>query len=128
MAVSLVVDAGVSRAGRRGADRGRRRPQRAGGCTLVRPARAHRRGRIRLGHAAPAVLLCPPAGRQLARLSRDTAAVLGPGDLVLCSGTLPRHTPFADRVAAASGAGFTGLSMWGRDYAAARAEGHSDAD
>jgi sugar phosphate isomerase/epimerase len=53
---------------------------------------------------------------------------LGPDDLVLCSGTLPRHTTFVDRVEAASAGGFTGLSMWGRDYWAARREGHSDAD
>lgn len=48
-------------------------------------------------------------------------------DLVLCSGTLPRHTRFGERLAAASGAGFSGLSLWGRDVQAAREEGHSDA-
>jgi sugar phosphate isomerase/epimerase len=53
---------------------------------------------------------------------------LGPGDLVLCSGTLPRSTPFHERVAAAYGGGFTGLSLWARDYAGARVEGLSDAD
>jgi sugar phosphate isomerase/epimerase len=53
---------------------------------------------------------------------------MGPDDLVLCSGTLPRATSFADRLAAASGAGFTSVSLWGRDYAAARAEGRSNAD
>ena len=53
---------------------------------------------------------------------------MGPDDLVLCSGTLPRGTGFAERLAAASGAGFTSVSLWGRDYSAARAEGHSDAD
>jgi sugar phosphate isomerase/epimerase len=53
---------------------------------------------------------------------------LGPGDLVLCSGTLPRATPFRERVAAAYGGGFTGMSLWARDYAAARQEGLSDAD
>jgi len=52
----------------------------------------------------------------------------GPDDLVLCSGTLPRGVPFAERLAAASGAGFAAVSLWGRDHAAARAEGHSDAD
>jgi sugar phosphate isomerase/epimerase len=56
------------------------------------------------------------------------AAVLGPADLVLCSGTLPRATPFLDRLRAASAAGFAGISLWGRDYGAARDEGHSDAD
>ncbi len=53
---------------------------------------------------------------------------LGPGDLVLCSGTLPRHTSFAERVAAASAAGFRAVSLWGRDYQAARDEGLGDAD
>ena len=54
--------------------------------------------------------------------------MLGPDDLVLCSGTLPRRTPFAERLAAASAAGFRGVSLWGRDYQAARDEGLSDAD
>jgi len=53
---------------------------------------------------------------------------MGPDDLVLCSGTLPRGIRFAERLSAAAGAGFTAVSMWGRDYAAARAEGLSDAD
>jgi sugar phosphate isomerase/epimerase len=53
---------------------------------------------------------------------------MGPDDLVLCSGTLRRGLPFAERVKAASGAGFTAISLWGRDYAAARAEGLTDAD
>jgi sugar phosphate isomerase/epimerase len=53
---------------------------------------------------------------------------LGPTDLVLCSGTLPRHVPFAERVAAASDAGFRAVSLWGRDYQAARDEGLSDGD
>ena len=53
---------------------------------------------------------------------------LGPADLVLCSGTLPRDTPFTDRLRAASAAGFRGISLWGRDYGAARRQGHSDAD
>jgi len=53
---------------------------------------------------------------------------LGPGDLVLCSGTLPRHATFRQRLDAAAAGGYAGLSLWGRDYAAARAEGHSDAD
>jgi sugar phosphate isomerase/epimerase len=48
--------------------------------------------------------------------------------LVLCSGTLRRGVPFAERLEAASGAGFGAISLWGRDYAAARAEGLSDAD
>ncbi len=53
---------------------------------------------------------------------------MGPDDLILCSGTLARGIPFAERVSAAAGAGFAAVSMWGRDYAAARAEGLSDAD
>ena len=56
------------------------------------------------------------------------AGVLGPADLVLCSGTLPRGTTFAERVAAAEAGGFTAISLWGRDYWAARREGHGDAD
>ncbi|HXW38655.1 MAG TPA: sugar phosphate isomerase/epimerase, partial [Acidimicrobiales bacterium] len=50
------------------------------------------------------------------------------GDLVLCSGTLPRGTSFAERLASASAAGFAAVSLWGRDYRAAREEGLSDAD
>ncbi len=53
---------------------------------------------------------------------------LGPGDLVLCSGTLPRATPFRLRLEAAHAAGYAGVSLWGRDYAAARAEGYGDGD
>jgi sugar phosphate isomerase/epimerase len=54
--------------------------------------------------------------------------VLGRGDLVLCSGTLDRAVPFAARVEAASAAGFRGISLWGRDYQAARRDGLSDSD
>lgn len=53
---------------------------------------------------------------------------LGPEDLVLCSGTLRRGTPFAERVSAAADAGFAGISLWGRDCAAAHAEGLTDSD
>ncbi len=53
---------------------------------------------------------------------------MGPDDLVLCSGSLRRGTPFLARLAAASAAGFTAVSLWGRDYAAARNEGLSDTD
>jgi len=49
-------------------------------------------------------------------------------DLVLCAGTLPRETPWTDRLAAAARARFTGMSVWERDYAAARHDGWSDAD
>ncbi len=48
---------------------------------------------------------------------------MGPDDMVLCSGTLARGVPYAERLAAAAGAGFAAISLWGRDYAAARAEG-----
>ncbi len=53
---------------------------------------------------------------------------MGPDDLVLCSGTLPRPLPFAERLAAASAAGFTAVSLWGRDVASAQAEGLGPAD
>ncbi len=53
---------------------------------------------------------------------------LGPTDLVLCSGTLARGTPFRDRVEAAAHAEYAAISVWGRDYAAARDEGLDDAD
>jgi sugar phosphate isomerase/epimerase len=53
---------------------------------------------------------------------------LGPDDLVLCSGTLPRDTSFVDRIDAAVVGGFAAISMWGRDYDGARREGHTDAD
>ena len=50
------------------------------------------------------------------------------GDLVLCSGTLERGVPFAERLAAAQAGGFDGVSLWARDYQSAREEGHSDLD
>lgn len=53
---------------------------------------------------------------------------LGTGDLVLCSGTVARATPFRDRLEAASAAGYAAVSLWGRDYQSARDEGYSDAD
>jgi sugar phosphate isomerase/epimerase len=53
---------------------------------------------------------------------------LGPGDLVLCSGTLPRRTPFLERLRAATAAGYSAISLWGRDYRAASEEGYGDAD
>ncbi len=49
-------------------------------------------------------------------------------DLVLCSGTLRRGVSFAERVQAASAAGYAAISLWGRDHAAARAEGYGDGD
>ncbi len=53
---------------------------------------------------------------------------LGPGDLVLCSGSLARDATFRERVVAAVAGGFAGLSLWGRDYSSARRSGLSDAD
>ena len=53
---------------------------------------------------------------------------LGAGDAVLCSGTLRTGITFRERLAAAQGGGFTGLSLWGRDYEVARDEGLSDRD
>jgi sugar phosphate isomerase/epimerase len=53
---------------------------------------------------------------------------LGPDDLVLCAGTLPRGTPFRERCRAASAAGFAAISVWGRDYQSAVDEGLSDSD
>jgi sugar phosphate isomerase/epimerase len=53
---------------------------------------------------------------------------LGPSDLVLCSGTVARGTPFRARLEAAATAGYRAVSLWGRDYQGAREEGYSDAD
>jgi sugar phosphate isomerase/epimerase len=53
---------------------------------------------------------------------------MGPADLILCSGTLPRDLPFAERLASAEGAGFTAVSLWGRDVASARSEGLDESD
>lgn len=53
---------------------------------------------------------------------------LGSNDLVLCSGTVARHTPFRARLEAAAAAGYAAVSLWGRDYQSARDEGFSDKD
>jgi sugar phosphate isomerase/epimerase len=53
---------------------------------------------------------------------------LGPADTVLCSGTLRRGITFRERVGAAVAGGFSAISLWGRDYHAARDEGLSDSD
>jgi sugar phosphate isomerase/epimerase len=53
---------------------------------------------------------------------------LGPRSLVLCSGTIPRDVSFRERLSAASDAGYDAISIWGRDYARARDDGHSDAE
>ena len=52
---------------------------------------------------------------------------LGPGDLVLCAGTLPR-VPLRARAAAAVAGGFAGIGLWLPDRERAHAEGLSDAD
>src|SRR5437764_6831251 len=62
------------------------------------------------------------------RLVRLPVVTLGAGDLVLCAGTLPRGTTFRERVEAAAAGGFAGISIWGRDYWAARSDGLTDAD
>src|SRR6187402_56056 len=54
-------------------------------------------------------------------------ARLGPGDLVLCPGTLPR-APFRERAAAARAGGFAGIGLWMPHRKHAHAEGLSDAD
>src|SRR5712691_4540309 len=53
---------------------------------------------------------------------------LGPDDLVLCSGTFARHVPLRDRIEAAAETGFTGISLWARDYWRARDDGLTEAD
>jgi sugar phosphate isomerase/epimerase len=50
------------------------------------------------------------------------------GDAVLCSGTLGPGVSFSQRLGAAAAGGFAGLSLWGRDYQAARDEGWRDRD
>jgi sugar phosphate isomerase/epimerase len=49
-------------------------------------------------------------------------------DLVLCSGTLPRHITFEERLGAAVAGGFSAVSLWGRDYDRARAEVGDDTE
>ncbi len=50
---------------------------------------------------------------------------LNTGDLVLCSGTLPRDTTFAQRLSAARAGEYSAISLWGRDCAAAAEQGLS---
>jgi sugar phosphate isomerase/epimerase len=52
---------------------------------------------------------------------------LGFGDLVLCAGTVAA-SGLVERIAAASDAGFAGLSLFPADYRRAREAGHSDAE
>jgi sugar phosphate isomerase/epimerase len=54
-------------------------------------------------------------------------ARLGPADLVIDSGMM-QVADFRERVEAAAAAGFTAISMWGRDRSEAHAQGLSDAD
>jgi sugar phosphate isomerase/epimerase len=56
-----------------------------------------------------------------------TGRVLGPGDLVLCGGTLLRR-PLRDLVAAAAAGGFRGVTLWPHHVEGARAAGMSDAE
>jgi sugar phosphate isomerase/epimerase len=53
---------------------------------------------------------------------------LGPASLVLCSGTIPSDTSFRQRLEVAAEAGYSAVSLWGRDYERARRDGHSDAE
>ena len=53
---------------------------------------------------------------------------LGPDSLVLCSGTIPRDTSFRERLEVAAEAGYSAVSLWGRDYDRARRDGHSDTE
>jgi sugar phosphate isomerase/epimerase len=53
---------------------------------------------------------------------------VGAARTVLCSGTLPATVSFRQRVAAAAAGGFSGISLWGRDYQVARDEGLRDGD
>jgi len=53
--------------------------------------------------------------------------VLGPNDLVLCSGTLIAAS-LREKVDAAAQAGYSGISLWLDDIERAREEGSSDAD
>ena len=50
---------------------------------------------------------------------------LGPGDLVLCAGTLAR-APFRERIDAAVAGGYRGISLFPSDVRRARAEGLED--
>ena len=54
-------------------------------------------------------------------------ARLGPGDLVLCPGTVPKAT-FRARAAAAAAGGFSGIGLWLPHHRRAHADGMSDAD
>jgi len=51
--------------------------------------------------------------------------MLGPDDLVLCSGTL-QQTPLGEKIAAAADAGYQGISLWVEDVELAHASGMSN--
>jgi sugar phosphate isomerase/epimerase len=53
--------------------------------------------------------------------------MLGPDDLVLCSGTLLAAS-FDEKLAAAQAGGFRGITLWPHDYQRARESGASDAE
>jgi sugar phosphate isomerase/epimerase len=65
---------------------------------------------------------------QAIRPGPGEAMTLGADDTVLCSGTVGAGISFRQRLAAARAGGFSALSLWGRDYQAARDEGLSDRD
>ena len=56
-----------------------------------------------------------------------SSPLLGPDDLVLCSGTLLGH-PLRAKIRAAAEAGYRGITLWPEDVAQAHSEGLSDAD
>jgi sugar phosphate isomerase/epimerase len=60
-------------------------------------------------------------------MAATARGALGPGDLVLCAGTIPGAS-FVERLDAARAGGFAGLSLRVRDHARARADGLTDAD
>src|SRR5215813_14167082 len=60
-------------------------------------------------------------------LCRRAMTRLGPDDLVLCPGTVPKAT-FRGRAAAAAAGGFSGIGLWLPHRERAHAEGLSDAD
>ena len=72
-----------------------------------------------------------PAVARLRATSRhrwEQPVTLGDDETVLCSGTLRTGISFRERVAAAAAGGFSGISLWGRDYELARDEGLGDLD
>ena len=66
--------------------------------------------------------------RQVFPTAFGRPVTLAAGDTVLCSGTLATGISFGERLAAAKAGGFTGISLWGRDYQVAREDGLTDLD